>query len=232
MGRLYKDYPPYEGNEPYLFFCFSDSDEQLVRPVLKSLTKRGCRVWYYMGKAKNRKEYDRINKRIEGASLSVLRLTSNACEDTALKNDIKYSHGKGTPIVVIRSPEVESNLPVALPEDLPRAADEEELLRTEGFHAGLIGEPPKKTGRFLKILSALLLALSLAVAAWVGVKLSRGEPLVSRPEDRVELELKKLPESAEELERYPNLQRLIVPQSLAEEALARFPGYEIALTEG
>lgn len=232
MAKLKKTVPPYAGNEPYMYFCFSKDDEARVRPLLQSLYKRGCRIWYNTEKAGNKKEYDAISNRIAAASLTVLFLTDRACSDTSLKNDVKYSFRKGTSLIIFRADRINGNLSLGLPENIPCAESEEELLRTEGFHAGLIGAPPRRKNTFLKILTAFFLALSAAVCILAALKIGRGEPLISKPEDVVELKLSSLPESAEELEMYPNLEKLIVPQSIAAEALERFEDYVIVLAEG
>ena len=230
-SSILKKYPPYTGSEPYVYFCFAKADEQRVSPVIGSLYKRGCRIWYSTDKAKNKKEYYAVSKRIEGASLAVVYLTENAGHDTSLKNNIKSAYGKVN-IIVLRADSIKGNLSLGLPQELPSAENEEELLRTEGFNAGLIGPPPKKKNTAAKIIAAVLLAMAVSVGIWAGVKIAKGEPVTLQPESVTELRLSALPENTAELEKYPNLKKLIVPQSMAKEALERFDGYTIVLAEG
>ena len=49
----FRDFPPYLGDEPYVYLCFHESDARAVLPLLDALTQRRCRVWYSMGSATN-----------------------------------------------------------------------------------------------------------------------------------------------------------------------------------
>ena len=46
-----KQFPPYEGNEPYLFFAFAEQDSGKVWKQMRPLLARGCRIWYSSGPA-------------------------------------------------------------------------------------------------------------------------------------------------------------------------------------
>ena len=37
MKNWWKRFPPYEGEEPYLYFAFADADARRVWPVLRAL---------------------------------------------------------------------------------------------------------------------------------------------------------------------------------------------------
>lgn len=222
MGKLHKDYPPYQGSEPYIFFCFSPEDGQRVRPLLARMSRRGCRIWYPAGKVETKREFDAESARMAGASLVIGYLTERFCDDTSAKGNLKDCYGRRQPILLFRADPLESNLPLGLPEELVSVQDEEELIRAEGFHAGLIGEPPKKRYLLLKALAAAMLLGALGVTGLTGWQ-----------RQVTELSLRELPESAETLERYPALERISVPQSLGEAALALFGGeYVIVLREG
>ena len=230
-NSIQKKYPPYTGSEPFIFLCFAKEDAANVEPLLSRLYRRGCRVWYSTEKAKDKKEFDAVSARIAGASLAVVYQTGRSANDTSLKNDIKHAKSKGVNVIIFKGEPIKGNLSLGLPDELPSASDEEQLIRTEGFHAGLIGPVPKKKN-IPGIIAAVLLAMVILVGVWAGLKIAKGEPVTLRPEKVTELRLKTLPESAGELEKYPNLKKLIVPQSMAEEALERFDGYTIVLAEG
>ena len=87
-SKAEKFYPPYEGEEPYIHLCFSDRDERKVRPLLRRLLLRGCRVWYSMGEARDRSTLTGRNQRMLGAGITVLYLTEAARQDTELKNKL------------------------------------------------------------------------------------------------------------------------------------------------
>ena len=51
MKNWHKYFPPYEGEEPYLYVAFAAADEKKVWKILRPLLERGCRVWYRFGPA-------------------------------------------------------------------------------------------------------------------------------------------------------------------------------------
>ena len=232
MKKLTRSVPVFSGSLPYIFVCFADRDAERVEPALRRLSERGCRLWYYTGKPKNSAAFRLISERIEEAALAVLFLTDNARNDTTVKSDIRHFLNTGKKAVVLELDKGESYLKLGLPEDLPVVESDEELLRADGFTADLIGEPPKKEKKLLKILAALFLAAALAVAALAGVRIARGEPVTADPAEVTELRLNRLPEPDELAKKYPKLEKIMVPQSLAGEALERFGGYTIVLQEG
>ena len=46
MKKIQRGCPPYEGADPYLYFCFAEKDREAVFPLLEYLYLRGVRIWY------------------------------------------------------------------------------------------------------------------------------------------------------------------------------------------
>ena len=69
-GKMEKRFPPYQGREPYLYFCFSAADRKRVRPLLERMYARGTRVWYSIGKPRDLAERREREARMTGASIS------------------------------------------------------------------------------------------------------------------------------------------------------------------
>lgn len=169
-------FPPYEGDEPYLYLCFDEADAGRVRPLLAALYKRGCRVWYSMGKAADAKRIERRSARIRHASLLLLYLTPDAANDEAMKSMLGYYQEFGGPVISVEAaPSSElGGLSYVLAEraqrvrayDLP---DTETLLaailRTDGFSQTLMGEPGNENPYRLRRVALTLFALALAVLA-------------------------------------------------------------------
>ena len=80
MKNWWKRFPPYEGEEPYLYFAFADADARRVWPVLRLLLERGCRVWYSTGSAGSAEEVLYRQVRSGGAQLTLLYLTDAGME--------------------------------------------------------------------------------------------------------------------------------------------------------
>ena len=179
MSKTERRCPPYEGGDPYLYFCFTEKDREAVFPLLEHMYRRGVRIWYStettadIGKLNH--QQDRMNK----ASLLVIYLTENARHDERVKNALLYyQHGK--PVIGIDTDDGDNELAFGLTAAAKhldgrigrnREEMEAELIRTEGFTQELIGEPPK--GRnWMKKATVLILAAALltAGAAWYGYR--------------------------------------------------------------
>ena len=72
MKRMDRLCPPYEGNEPYLYFCFADQDREAVFPLLRHLAQRGCRIWYSLGSTPDVGERRWRQERMDHAELIIL----------------------------------------------------------------------------------------------------------------------------------------------------------------
>ena len=70
-------FPPYEGDEPYLFVSYAHADSAAVMPVITALHERGYRIWYDEGIEVGSEWPECIAQHLSGASL-VLAFLSNA----------------------------------------------------------------------------------------------------------------------------------------------------------
>lgn len=163
--------PPYEGEEPYLYLCFSNRDAKRIQPLLKRLSARGCRVWYPTGSAETVALRERRNERMNKASLLVLYQTRFARTDQSVKSAVLVCQAKGIPIISMDTDREESILSMGLDSRAvhmkARGIDAQEtaLLHAEGFSQELIGEPGRRSRSGL---------VKAAMAAWIGVILILG----------------------------------------------------------
>ena len=100
-GKMEKRFPPYQGREPYLYFCFSAADRKRVRPLLERMYARGTRVWYSIGKPRDLAERREREARMTGAALVVLYLTAAARGDVDFKNAALYCQDRGLRLLCI-----------------------------------------------------------------------------------------------------------------------------------
>lgn len=183
-------YPPYEGNEPYIHLCFSGRDERKVRPLLRRLMLRGCRVWYCMDKAQERAALAERNQRMLGAGLTVLYLTNAAREDTELKNWLLLCQARQQPILILNTDGGDSGLSVGLTAGTSvsvlggNARDAcDSILHGPGFSQAFMGDPVKiKDHLWLKCVSVLLLILSLLLVVGGVVYVYLHPPVILPPE--------------------------------------------------
>lgn len=184
-------YPPYEGEEAYIHLCFSDRDERKVRPLLRLLLLRGCRVWYCMGEARDRNSQTARNRRMLGAGLTVLYLTETARGDTELKNRLLVCQMKQQPILVLNTDGGDSGLSVGFTGQTSAnltggsAADAvDAILHGEGFSQAFLGDPlPVYDHMLLRRVSAALLVLTVLLAAGAGAYVYFNPPEVPVAEE-------------------------------------------------
>lgn len=69
MKKIQRGCPPYEGNEPYLYFCFAEKDRDAVFPLLEHLYLRGVRIWYNVEKTDNIRKLNRQLERMGDADV-------------------------------------------------------------------------------------------------------------------------------------------------------------------
>ncbi len=203
-------YPPYGGNEPYIHLCFSDRDERKVRPLLRQLLLRGCRVWYCVGETRNRSAQMTQNERMLGAGLTVLYLTGSVRKDTELKNRLLVCQKAKQPILVLNTDGGDSGLSLGLTGGETsanlmggNAADAvDAILHGRGFSQVFLGDPlPVNDRLWLRRISVVLLVLSLLLAAGGGVYLYLHPPKIPLleeplPQDEVLIEDEALREAA------------------------------------
>ena len=177
MTNWQKKYPPYEGEEPYLYFAFADGDAQKVWRVMKVLLNRGCRVWYCTGPAGNARELLRRQERACGAALTLLYLTDALESDKDSKTRIMVNQKDHKAILCLDTDRKNHNLAMDIHESTPSIPlyrlkkDEEletELIRAEGFTQNMLGKPTTvRSGWMGKLTGALLLLTVLLTAGCV-----------------------------------------------------------------
>ena len=185
MKNWYSQYPPYEGNEPYLYFAFAEADRERVWDIMRLFLERGCRVWYNRGNAEGSEEILRRQDRYMGASLTMLYLSDEACRDPNTKSNILVCQKKSKPIICLDPDSKDRSLAMGLRETiahiplykLKRREDlENAILHAEGFSQDLLGEPVEQEGigeeRVLSRLSLVFCALAvvLAVMVFAGIR--------------------------------------------------------------
>ena len=177
MKAIEKQYPPYPGNDPYLFLCFSMDSGRKARAFLDRLLVRGVRVWYDTGEVRTRAGREAGDSRMLSASLAVILLDEAFRSDSAAKSRLLACQRANIPIVCLNTDGGDSGLSIGLyagAEEIrfSRGADAEQLerrlIRSENFSRELIGDPrPAKSAgvrtavTVMLVLSALLLAAGL-----------------------------------------------------------------------
>ena len=197
MKDSFREFPPYEGDSPYLYFAFAEADSRRVWEYLRLLYERGCRVWYSRGKADGPEEVLRRQARYRGAALTLVYLSDEACRDQNTKSSVLVNQQFDSPIICLDPDGKDRVLAMGLRESVPhiplyRIRSKEELedaiFHSEGFSQELLGEPVKiRKASIIPKLSLMfcVLAVVLSVLFFTGVRERVSE--VIQVSDEVEL---------------------------------------------
>ena len=272
MKNWHKYYPPYEGEEPYLYVAFAAADEKKVWKILRPLLERGCRVWYRFGPAGGADNLLHDQERSSGAALTLLYLTDAACADKDTKSNVLVNQKYGRPILCLDPDGTDRRLRMGLREDVLHiplyelrgsGEIEDAIIHAEGFSQDIIGEPVKiAAGNALGRISMVLcvLAILLAALAFAGFryfhwftpdfldevalndpvivsavrKAARGSPITEEfANGLIELRLDAMPESWDDLNSLPSLERIEIPQqAIIDGGSLPEGGYTIELSGG
>ncbi len=169
MSNWQKQYPPYEGEEPYLYFAFADGDSRKAWRVMKVLLQRGCRVWYCKGPAGNAQELRRRQARASGAALTLLYLTDALESDKDSKTRIMVNQKDRKALLCLNADGKSHNLAMDIHESTPsiplyqlKNDDDLEaaLIRAEGFTQNMLDKPVAVSSNWLGKLTALFFLLT------------------------------------------------------------------------
>ena len=180
MGSWQKNYPPYEGPEPYLYFAFADADSKKAWNVMRTLLKRGIRVWYCCGPAGNAQELLRRQERAFDAELTLVYLTDAMTSDQDGKSRIMANQKKNRAILCLDTDGANRYLAMDIRETTPsiplyqlKKVDDLEsaLIHSDGFNQKIVGKPVKikenRLGRMARVF--FLLAILLAIGSFLQI---------------------------------------------------------------
>lgn len=268
--KWYRRNPPYEGEEPYLYFAFAETDSARVWKILRPLLKRGCRVWYCLGAAGSAETLRRRQERAAGAALTLLYGTDALCADKDSKSYVLVNQKAGRPILCLDPDAMDRRLSMGLREDVAHLplydkanAQEIEIaiIHAEGFSQEIIGpgiQPQDvlsgKLAVLFLVLAIALSAISFAAVRYLGLfrpemhdELSFSDPVIlsamreaaggrsitlELAENLSVLRLKALPESWDDLQALPALERIALPQEAVMGERELPEGYVIELRGG
>lgn len=238
-SSILKKYPPYTGSEPYVFLCFAKEDAATVEPLLSRLYRRGCRVWYLTGESSSISEETKNQERMKNAGL-VIAFCTKAFLKSSAKGQMMFLQSKNIPLIAIDRVET-NNLSLGLREDTVhvKALDgityetEADLISSEVFSQDFIGPAVAENSNLPKIIFTVLAVLTAAALVIFALMYS-GVIHFGRQDSApvTELFLDRLPDDLEELKQYPELKKIIIPQSEADRALPLLENYTVVIKGG
>jgi len=234
---------PYDGAKPYVFLCFSDSDTEEAVSLMTRLRQRGCRTAYTVGCSRNTLEETDRSRMMKNAGLVIALVSDSFQNDPYVKGNVLYLQAAGKPVILVKRSRDITALSLGLREDTPSVDAfggidddvEASLICSQGFSHAFLGEfREEKHSISLFRISAVMIAVSAAVLLFAVLCIKTGLYAPKTEEDPlsvVELTLTEIPSDIFELDQYPNLEKLRIPQSRASEAEMLLDRYTIVLYE-
>ena len=99
-------FPAYEGDEPYIFISYKHDDSDVIYPILKEFHDAGVNIWYDDGLEYGEDYDDKIDMKIDGASLFVICITERVIKfaydsDEYMKKELDVALDVGVKIFPI-----------------------------------------------------------------------------------------------------------------------------------
>lgn len=262
MNNWQKKYPPYSGDEPYVFFAFADRDSSRAWTIMRILIERGIRVWYGSDTARGGQELKYNQNRAAGAEVTILFLTDEAVSSMNLKSLILSNQSAKKTIVALNPDGKDRLLAMNLKESVPqltlsdfrgRAELSDALCHAEGVTQSVIGVPVKVRKQWalpfiMCLLSAALVTLAFRLAPRVApqdtvffsdgvmetaVRKATGGLLTEETLSAItELRFDEPPADWSELEKLPRLEKICLDQDAAMLAETFPEAYVITLYGG
>lgn len=234
------NYVPYCGSNPYIFLSFSDSDSDEASAIMDRLQQRGCRFSYCTGYSRNASEEEERSRIMNNAGLVIALVSEAFKNDPYIKGNILYLQAIGKPVILIKRDSNITALSLGLKEDTPiiDAYDginddvEEAIVHSDGFSHAFLGEQMKTDNKIsMYKLSVAVAAISVAVIIFAAIYINVGFSSAEKidPSSVTELTLTEIPTDRSELNQYPNLEKIRIPQSQATEAKELLNQYTIVI---
>ena len=174
MSKLGKVYPPYMGDEPYIYLCFSKASKNKVLGLLYRLGLRGVRVWYCEEISSDPAQLKKDEEKVHNAAITVVFLDNAFRKDVRVKNRLLDIQDREQKILCLNTDGGDGGLSIGLHPDVPevklrglsKSKDAENaILRTEAFSHELIGEPVESVNNYIKIITRRAVIVSACFVA-------------------------------------------------------------------
>lgn len=133
-----KPFPAYSGDKPYVFVCYSHTDEDQVYAEIRWLQHQGINVWYdTTGIGPGSEWNDEIAKAIKGANQFLYFLTPNSVGSEHCRRELNFAQSENRKIAVVHLEETD------LPDGLRLSLDNRQAilryrLSSQEYRNGLI----------------------------------------------------------------------------------------------
>lgn len=98
---MYKAFPLYEGDEPYLYISYDPKDQETVSVLIDDLDMRGYRIWYDDGRHDGPEYISVLTEKISNCSFFICFLSANYDHSEFCMRELHYAFNHRKPIIPI-----------------------------------------------------------------------------------------------------------------------------------
>jgi len=98
---LERPFPAYDGDEPYVFVCYSHDDAERVYQEIAWLRDQGVNIWYDEGITPGQEFPERLGNAILGASLVLFYVSPRSVQSRHCRNEVFFSLDRDTSVLAI-----------------------------------------------------------------------------------------------------------------------------------
>ncbi len=94
-------FPAYQGDEPYVFVCYSHADSETVYADLDLLNKLGLNIWYDEGISPGSEWNEELGNALNAAACVLFYTSFNSVDSRHCRDEINFAHSRDKPILSI-----------------------------------------------------------------------------------------------------------------------------------
>ena len=96
-----KPFPAYQGDEPYVFVCYSHDDSEVVYTEMVWLREHGVNLWYDEGISPGEEWSEELGQAIDNATVLLFFLTPNSVSSRHCRNEVHFAQNHDTSILAV-----------------------------------------------------------------------------------------------------------------------------------
>jgi pimeloyl-ACP methyl ester carboxylesterase len=105
-------FPAYDGDDPYVFVCYSHEDSAAVYEDISLLRSKGLCIWYDEGISPGSEWSEELAHALEKADQLLFYVSDSSANSRHCRDEVNFAHNHDKPVVAVYLSEVE--LPVGL----------------------------------------------------------------------------------------------------------------------
>jgi TolB-like protein/tetratricopeptide (TPR) repeat protein len=111
-----RPFPAYQGDEPYIFVCYSHDDADTVYPELVRLKEQACNIWYDEGISPGEEWTEELADAIAGADYFLFFITPDSVNSKYCRDELGFAqnHQKRLVLVYLKETQLSGGLELSI----------------------------------------------------------------------------------------------------------------------